>query len=142
MCASDALLLAVSKKAKGTMRSLDVSGQIDSNGDAAVSVHALRAVCVANAGTLLELDARCADNLNNWLDCAEVSRLLRSAPKLRRLDADVSSRNSKLLALLHNAGLRVRPPTCTSSTTTTTTTRRPSRPLRRRFRRTHRRRSC
>jgi hypothetical protein len=114
---TDALLRGAAARAGGLLSTLDVSGS------RAVSSEALLAVATANAGTLRELrvcHGTCdsvdvtADNL---LSVGAAEALLRAAPRLRVLDADVSCesvaearhalRAEGLLAPLRAHGLRV-----------------------------------
>jgi hypothetical protein len=81
---TDALLRAVTAKARGALQALDVTGCDN------ITEAALLPVVTANAGALHELRACCATN--GRIACFTPSRLLallRAAPQLRLLTADV-----------------------------------------------------
>jgi hypothetical protein len=86
---TDALLRGAAARAGGALETLDVSGCL------AVSVEALLAVATANAGTLRELRMRtctclyAAAAIRLSLDIPSAEALLRAAPQLRVLEADV-----------------------------------------------------
>jgi hypothetical protein len=84
---TDALLRGAAARAGGALETLDVSGCL------AVSAEALLAVATANATTLRELRMRTCNCLYaaaaNRLSLISAEALLRAAPQLRLLDADV-----------------------------------------------------
>ena len=96
---TSALLEAVSSRARGALRTLDVSGWVRVDPDA------LRALATANANTLVELrsvtDAQGA--AVRRLSLNDVDRLLAAAPSLRTLAVDVSCRGHAAVALLDAA---------------------------------------
>lgn len=91
--ASDSLLVALSRRARGALRSVAVSGRVWAGGEhePPVSADALLAVAVANAGSLLTVHALCPDDAAD--DCllpfSFVAELLLSLPALTTLDADM-----------------------------------------------------
>jgi hypothetical protein len=97
---TDALLHAAVAKAGGALTSLDVSFRVGER----ISDEELLAVVTANAGSLLELRAH-GDPGNDSMSCEEVERLLRAAPRLQRLVADVHCDAGDAVRVLRNEGV-------------------------------------
>jgi hypothetical protein len=97
-CATDALLRAAAARAGGELQSLDVG---ECRG---VTQEALLAVLTANAGALRELRLWTVDRAI-FPGFADVEALLRAAPQLRVLDADVGCESvTDAQRLLRNEG--------------------------------------
>ena len=93
MCAlTDSLLRAAAARARGELRALTLCE------DDELSHHALFEVARANADTLTELRGVEHDDEGEW----QLAALLRAAPRLRVLQADVTMHSARVLAMLSN----------------------------------------
>jgi hypothetical protein len=81
---TEALLFAAAKRAAGGLQALNLTG-------CSTLLHALRAVAAENTAALVELRMATLDDTKGWwaLDSAQFELLLRAAPQLRVLEADV-----------------------------------------------------
>lgn len=99
--ASDALLLAVSAKARGTIRTLNLAGL-------RFSLDTITSVLRSNGESLRELDVRHTDGGDHFLSHVYAAPLLRATLSLRWMDVDMFGPCATVLRLLHNPTLRVR----------------------------------